>query len=69
MKQILWLLIVALLIVGCAKPYLPPEFRTACEMRLIELDSMQDLGDPNDPCCRTVALDREFLNALLEASK
>jgi len=33
MKQILWLLIVALLIVGCAKPYLPPEFRTACEMR------------------------------------
>ena len=58
---------IIVMLVGCDKPYLPGDYATALDMRIIELRAAEKTVDPE--CAKFLALDREYLEELQKASR
>lgn len=65
--KLVLLVVVAAAVTGCDRPYLPGDFATELDMRIVELKAAEKVVDPE--CAKFLALDREYLETLKEASR
>jgi hypothetical protein len=66
-KMVLIMVIVAVCLAGCSKPYLPVDFASNLDARIVELRALK--GKVSDDCYKWAELDLAYLEDLRSASK